>query len=165
MDGGSTDRTVEIAHSMSAIHPNLRVVPNPKRIQSAAINLAARIADPRATALLQADAHALYPLASSKPASWAGTTTRRSPTSRTPSSTAATLTEHRKQVRQQRSRPLVEAMHAWLAGLLGRLSGRSTLAQAIRYALNHWKGLIRFLDDGRFELDTNMSNAPCAPSL
>lgn len=61
MVGGSTDRTVEIAHSMSAIHPNLRVALNPKRIQSAAINLAARIADPRATALLRADAHALYP--------------------------------------------------------------------------------------------------------
>ena len=30
------------------------------------------------------------------------------------------------------------------------------MAQAIRYALNHWKGLIRFLDDGCFELDTNI---------
>src|SRR3954463_67003 len=41
--------------------------------------------------------------------------------------------EHRKQVRQLRSRPLVEAMHAWLTELLGRLSGRSTLAQAIQH--------------------------------
>ena len=31
----------------------------------------------------------------------------------------------------------------------------SALAQAIRYALNHWSGLILFLDDGRLELDTN----------
>lgn len=38
---------------------------------------------------------------------------------------------------------------------LGRISGRSVLAQAIRYALNHWSGLILFLDDGRLELDTN----------
>jgi adenylylsulfate kinase-like enzyme len=45
--------------------------------------------------------------------------------------------EHRQEQRKQRSRPLVEDMHAWLTGLLGRLSGRSTLAQAIRYALNH----------------------------
>jgi len=51
---------------------------------------------------------------------------------------------------------LVEALHAWLTELLTRLSGRATLAQAIRYALNHWKGLVRFLDDGRFELDTNI---------
>jgi hypothetical protein len=71
--------------------------------------------------------------------------------------------EQRQQVRQQRSRPLVEAMHAWLTDLLGRLSGRSTLAQAIRYALNHWKGLVRFLDDGRFELDTNIVERAMRP--
>ena len=34
-------------------------------------------------------------------------------------------------------------------------TGRSTLAQAVRYALNHWSGLILCLDDGRLELDTN----------
>jgi transposase len=61
----------------------------------------------------------------------------------------------RQQARQQRSRPLVEAMHIWLNQQLERVSGRSTLAQAIRYALNHWNGLILFLDDGRLELDTN----------
>jgi transposase len=54
-------------------------------------------------------------------------------------------------------------MHTWLTELLGRLSGRSTLAQAIRYALNHWKGLIRFLDDGRFELDTNIVERAMRP--
>jgi transposase len=63
--------------------------------------------------------------------------------------------EERRRVRQQRSRPLIEAMQAWLAETLGRISGRSALAQAIRYALNHWSGLILFLDDGRLELDTN----------
>jgi transposase len=65
------------------------------------------------------------------------------------------LAEERRRVRQQRSRPLVETMQAWLADTLGRISGRSALAQAIRYALNHWSGLILFLDDGRLELDTN----------
>ena len=63
--------------------------------------------------------------------------------------------EERRRVRQQRSRPLIEAMQAWLEETLGRISGRSPLAQAIRYALNHWSGLILFLDDGRLELDTN----------
>lgn len=63
--------------------------------------------------------------------------------------------DQRRQARQQRSRPLVEAMHVWLTGQLERISGRSALAQAIRYAFNHWEGLIRFLDDGRLELDTN----------
>jgi transposase len=63
--------------------------------------------------------------------------------------------EQRRRVRQQRSRPLIETMQTWLTDTLGRISGRSALAQAIRYALNHWSGLILFLDDGRLELDTN----------
>lgn len=63
--------------------------------------------------------------------------------------------DERRTIRQERSRPLVEAMQTWLTETLGRISGRSALAQAIRYALNHWTGLILFLDDGRLELDTN----------
>jgi transposase len=66
-----------------------------------------------------------------------------------------TPADNRRSVRQQRSRPLVEAMHVWLTGQLERVSGRSTIAQAIRYALNHWKGLVLYLDDGRLEMDTN----------
>jgi transposase len=63
--------------------------------------------------------------------------------------------DERRTIRQERSRPLVEAMQAWLTETLDRISGRSALAQAIRYARNHWSGLVLFLDDGRLELDTN----------
>ena len=63
--------------------------------------------------------------------------------------------EERRAVRQERSKPIVEALHAWLTVQLGRVSGRSTLAEAIRYALRHWQGLVLFLEDGRLELDTN----------
>src|SRR5690242_20742096 len=63
--------------------------------------------------------------------------------------------EARRAVRQERSKPLVEALHAWLTAQLGRVSGKSGLAEAIRYALRHWQGLVLFLDDGRLELDTN----------
>lgn len=64
--------------------------------------------------------------------------------------------EYRRTVRQQRSRPIVEALHAWLQAQLPRLSGASPLAKAMRYALHHWSGLALFLDDGRLELDTNV---------
>src|SRR6185312_4855251 len=47
----------------------------------------------------------------------------------------ATPADNRRSVRQMRSRPLVEAMRSWLTEQLGRISGRSSLAQAIRYAL------------------------------
>ena len=63
--------------------------------------------------------------------------------------------EERRAVRQERSKPIVEALHAWLTAQLGRVSGKSTLAEAIRYALRHWQGLVLFLEDGRLELDTN----------
>jgi transposase len=63
--------------------------------------------------------------------------------------------EERCAVRQERSQPIVEALHDWLTAQLERVSGKSVLAEAIRYALRHWTGLVLFLDDGRLELDTN----------
>ena len=68
---------------------------------------------------------------------------------------AAAHAEERRAIRQERSRPIVDALHTWLTIQLGRVSGKSGLAEAIRYALRHWQGLVRFLDDGRLELDTN----------
>ena len=61
----------------------------------------------------------------------------------------------RQQARQVRSRPIVEALHAWLQANIGRVSGASGLAEAMRYAIRHWPGLVVLLDDGRVELDTN----------
>ena len=61
MDGGSTDQTREIVATMQLTHPCIRLAHNPKRLQSAAMNMAARIASPQATVLLRADAHAAYP--------------------------------------------------------------------------------------------------------
>jgi transposase len=63
--------------------------------------------------------------------------------------------EARHAVRQARSRPLVEDLFAWFEAQLTRLPGGSPTAKAIRYALNHREGLVRFLDDGRIEPDTN----------
>jgi len=63
--------------------------------------------------------------------------------------------EIRRAIRQAKSRPQVEDLFAWLAAQLARLPGGSPTAKAIRYPLNHRDGLLRFLDDGRIELDTN----------
>jgi transposase len=63
--------------------------------------------------------------------------------------------EERLVARQERSEPIVAALHAWLVAQLERVSGKSALAEAIRYALRHWTGLVLFLEDGRLELDTN----------
>lgn len=62
---------------------------------------------------------------------------------------------HRLTQRQASSRPHLAAMKCWLEDQLALVPARSTLAEAIRYALGRWKGLTRFLDDGCIELDTN----------
>ena len=71
--------------------------------------------------------------------------------------------DHRRQVRQERSRPIVDALHDWLQDHVGRVSAVSDLAKAMRYALRHWSGLVVFLDDGRVEMDTNVVERAIRP--
>jgi len=61
----------------------------------------------------------------------------------------------RREARQARSRPLLEAMHVWLKATLGKLSQKSDVAVAIRYTLERWAALLRFCEDGRIEMDNN----------
>ncbi|MBO1360277.1 IS66 family transposase [Acetobacter sacchari] len=63
--------------------------------------------------------------------------------------------DQREAVRQEHSRPRVTALHEWLAQKLTVLQPRGRLAEAIRYALNRWNDLARFVDEGHIDLDTN----------
>ena len=63
--------------------------------------------------------------------------------------------DERRQVRQNRARPLLESLHQWLESSLAKLSAKSETASAIRYALGRWTALLRFCDDGRLEVDNN----------
>src|SRR3954470_338216 len=58
-------------------------------------------------------------------------------------------------VRQAESKPLVTDLRVWFETQLAKLPARGPLAEAIGYALRHWDGLDRFLEDGRIELDNN----------
>ena len=58
VDGGSTDCTCDIVHSISAEHPNIRLIHNPKRYQSAAFNIG--VAESTAPYIIRMDAHTLY---------------------------------------------------------------------------------------------------------
>jgi transposase len=63
--------------------------------------------------------------------------------------------DERRAVRQQKTKPLIAALRAWLEKTLSQVSSSSSIAQAIRYGFNQWDGLLRFLDDGRIEIDSN----------
>lgn len=63
--------------------------------------------------------------------------------------------DERRTARDLVSRPLVANLKLWLDEQIGRISGKSRLAEAIRYALTRWEGLTLFLDDGRIEIDNN----------
>jgi transposase len=65
------------------------------------------------------------------------------------------LPERRLAVRNERSRPLVTALEAYLRQQRAKLSGKSETAKAIDYSLKRWPALTRFLDDGRLCLSNN----------
>ena len=71
--------------------------------------------------------------------------------------------DERRAVRQEKSKPQVMALRDWLETQLSKVSAKSPIAEAIRYGLNHWDGLVRFLDDGRIELDTNIVERSMRP--
>ncbi|MCP2935729.1 IS66 family transposase, partial [Salmonella enterica subsp. enterica serovar Typhimurium] len=59
------------------------------------------------------------------------------------------------EARQMRARPLLDALHDWLTTQRRRVSGKSGIGEAIQYALNHWRALVRYAGDGRIEIDNN----------
>ena len=71
--------------------------------------------------------------------------------------------DHRRTIRQDRSRPIVDALEPWLRGKLTTISQKTKLAEAIRYALSRWKGLTLFIDDGRVEIDNNVVERAIRP--
>jgi transposase len=59
----------------------------------------------------------------------------------------------RRQLRQERSRPVLDRIWQWATAQVGL--PRSDFGKAVRYMLERWKGLTRFVDDPRVPLDNN----------
>jgi transposase len=58
-------------------------------------------------------------------------------------------------VRQERSRPLIVELEAWLRVQRANLSKSNDTAKAINYCLSRWNAFTRFLDDGRLCMSNN----------
>lgn len=63
--------------------------------------------------------------------------------------------DQRRAVRQVQSKLLLDALRQWFEATLSKLSRKSDTTAAIRYALSRWDALMRFVDDGRIEIDNN----------
>ena len=62
---------------------------------------------------------------------------------------------HRKRVRQERSRPVADAMHLWLGEQRKKVPEGSATIKAIDYSLGRWQALTRYLGDGELPADNN----------
>ena len=71
--------------------------------------------------------------------------------------------DERRQARQDQARPLLDDMAAFLDATLAKISGKSELAAAIRYARSRWAALSRYLDDGRLDMSNNAAERAIRP--
>ncbi len=63
--------------------------------------------------------------------------------------------DERYQVRQRESLPELKALRTWLDETRPKILPGSALGEALAYLDNHWSGLERYCEDGRYGMDTN----------
>jgi len=61
----------------------------------------------------------------------------------------------RRRIRQDKGKPIADALHAWLTAQRQKVPPGSATARAIDYSLGRWAALTRYLDDPRLPADNN----------
>jgi transposase len=69
----------------------------------------------------------------------------------------------RRAVRQEHSKPKLEALRAWAEQQLTRIPVKGDLASAIRYGLGRWQAFSLFTEDGRVAIDNNAAERAVRP--
>ncbi|MBV8792012.1 MAG: IS66 family transposase [Pseudolabrys sp.] len=69
----------------------------------------------------------------------------------------------RRAVRQRTAKPKLDDLAIWFDATLEKLSGKSDIAKAIRYARSRWTELTRYIDDGRLEISNNAAENQIRP--
>jgi hypothetical protein len=59
----------------------------------------------------------------------------------------------RERLRRSKSQPILNRLHAWIAGLYPQEPPKTPLHRAMGYAINQWEALNRFVEDGRLPID------------
>lgn len=68
-----------------------------------------------------------------------------------------------KELRQAKSKPILDSYKVWLESTVGRVPPKNPLCAAIKYSLNNWAELTRYLDDGRLDIDNNACERAMKP--
>ena len=63
--------------------------------------------------------------------------------------------EDRHARRQKQARPVLDELRSWLDEVLPQVPPTSATGKALSYLHNEWSKLVRYLDDGRLEIDNN----------
>ena len=69
----------------------------------------------------------------------------------------------RRDARQTYSLPILAELKQFLDTTLAKISGKSSLAQAIRYTTSRWTALTLFTEDGRLEMTNNAAERAMRP--
>ena len=64
-------------------------------------------------------------------------------------------TDGRRQLRQQRAKPVAEALRQWLMRQRTQVPDGSATAKAVEYSLGRWAALVRYIEDGDLPIDNN----------
>ncbi len=64
--------------------------------------------------------------------------------------------DERYRIRQERSKPVIEKLRKWLEGSIGSIPPGTLTGKALGYLEKQWPKLIRYLEDGRLRIDTNL---------
>ncbi len=66
-------------------------------------------------------------------------------------------------LRQAKAKPIFDDLEDWLKDQLPKISGKTKLAEAIRYALGRMPKARPYLEDGQLELDNNICERSIRP--
>jgi transposase len=65
--------------------------------------------------------------------------------------------------RQKQARPVFDEIRTWLKDARPQIAPSSATGAALNYLHNEWDRLIRYLDDGRLEIDNNLAENAIRP--
>ena len=71
--------------------------------------------------------------------------------------------EERLNIRNIKSRPVVEELRKWLDDIAPEVLPKSLFGTAVHYGRQQWPKLVRFLEDGRIEIDNNRAERSIKP--